>query len=380
MSRDGERHLELGLFAPTVGRMEPIGPPTMYLVSEVPQDVSITYDANRELARILDRGGLEFFFMAQRGGRGFGESRFWSHALDSFTVAAAIAEATERLRVVSTVHTAFYHPAMVARMGATLDQISGGRWGLNLVSGWAKPEFDMIGVPFHDHGARYRQTEEFTDILRLCSPLDNDTYEGEFYTVRGGYGQPKPAGSPLLFNAGASDAAREFVARHCDWYFTGALSADQLRDDAVDIRARAARHGRTIKVIVYLFGLIRDTREEAQAEVEEIMARRDDDAARALIEGISGQSLGTFAKGFGEGVTPEELLHNTIIGVGSGKLIGTHADAAESLAAYQDAGLDGAVFCFRNFEADTRSFIDNVVPLLERRGVRQPRTVRTAAG
>ncbi len=353
--------------------MDPIGPPTMYLVSEVPQQVSITYEANRRLAHMLDRGGLEFFFMAQRGGRGFGASRFWSHALDSFTVAAAIADATERLRIVSTVHTAFYHPAMVARMGATLDQISGGRWGLNLVSGWAKPEFEMIDIPFLEHGERYRQTEEFTEVLRLFWNEDGFDYEGDYYTIRGGYAQPKPEGTPPLFNAGASDAAREFVARHCDWYFTGALSAEQLRDDAKDIRARAARHGRDIKVIVYLFGLIRDSEAQAQAEVEEIMARRDDDAARALIEGLSGQSLGTFAKGFGEGVAEAELLHNTIIGVGSGKLIGTHQQAADALEAYQGAGLDGAVFCFRNFEADTASFIENVVPILETRGIRRPR-------
>lgn len=353
--------------------MDPIGPPTMYLVSEVEQEVSITYQANRKLAQLLDRGGLEFFFMAQRGGRGFGESRFWSHALDSFTVAAAIADATERLHVISTVHTAFYHPAMVARMGATLDQISRGRWGLNLVSGWAKPEFEMIDIPFLDHGARYRQTEEFADVLRLFWGRDGFDYDGEFFKIQAGYAQPKPTGRPPLFNAGASEAAREFVARHCDWYFTGALSSDQLRGDAKDIRARAARHGRDIKVIVYLFGLIRDTEQEALQEVDEIMARRDDNAARAVIEGISGQSLGTFAKGFGEGVSEEELLRNTIIGVGSGKLIGTPEQAAEALAKYQDAGLDGAVFCFRNFEADTASFIEDVVPLLEARGVRQPR-------
>lgn len=275
--------------------MQPIGPPTMYLVSEVEQEVSITYDANRCLARLVDAGGLEFFFMAQRGGRGFGESRFWSHALDSFTVAAAIAEATTQIRIVSTVHTAFYHPAMVARMGATLDQISGGRWGLNLVSGWAKPEFDMIDIPFLDHGARYRQTEEFSEILRLFWGEDGFDYEGDFYKIRGGYAQPKTTGRPLLFNAG-----------------------------------------------------------------------------------LSGQSLGTFAKGFGEGVSEAELLHNTIIGVGSGKLIGTHEQAADTLAAYQEAGLDGAVFCFRNFEADTRALIEILVPILEDRGIRRPR--KTASG
>ncbi len=127
-----ERHLELGLFAPTVGSMPPAGKPGAFLLSHVEQRTEPTFDYNLRLAQMLDRAGLELFFMVQRGGKGFGPSRFWGTSLDSFTTASALAMATEQLQLISTVHTAFFHPGLVARIGATLDQISKGRWSLNI--------------------------------------------------------------------------------------------------------------------------------------------------------------------------------------------------------------------------------------------------------
>lgn len=352
--------------------MPPQGEPALFVLSDAEQRVSVTYDSNRRLAQMLDRAGLEIFFMAQRSGRGFGPGRVWSHALDSFTVAAAIAEATEALRIVSTAYTAFFHPAVVARIGATLDQISGGRWGLNLVSGWTKGDFEMYGVPFRSHEDRYRQTAEFTEVLLRFWTEDGFDFDGEYFQIRGGSCQPLPRSVPLLYNAGSSDSGKDFTARYCDWYFTGAVNPEQLRNEVKDLRRRAAEKGRAIRIISYLFVLCRETEAEVATEVDELMAARDDVAAREMVEGLTGQTLGTADWIFGPGLTVGEILDGSILGVGSGKLLGTPEHVARELAALQAAGLDAVAFTFRHYEEDCRHVIERVVPLLEEMGVRRP--------
>ena len=73
--------------------------------------------------------------------------------------------ATKQLQLISTVHTAFFHPGVVARIGATLDQICKGRWTLNLVSGWAENDFRMLDIPLIEHDARYRRSAEFVEVV-----------------------------------------------------------------------------------------------------------------------------------------------------------------------------------------------------------------------
>jgi len=94
------RHLELGVFAPTIGCMPPAASRSFCLISSAEQRTDTTFAYNRRLAEILEQAGLEIFFMAQRMGAGFGPSRFWGTALDSFTTAAALAMVTERLKII----------------------------------------------------------------------------------------------------------------------------------------------------------------------------------------------------------------------------------------------------------------------------------------
>ena len=368
------RHLELGVFAPTIGCAPSFGKNAFALVSSAEQRTEPTYDYNLRIAQLLDRSGLEIFFMAQRGGAGFGPARFWSYSLDSFTTAAGLAMATRNLQLISTVHTAFYHPGMVARIGATLDQISHGRWALNLVSGWAEQDFRMLDIPLLEHDKRYAQSTEFVEVLKKFWTEDWFDYAGEFFSINQGTCYPKPARPPLLYNAGSSPVGRDFAAQYCDWYFAGAQSPELLAEEVADVRARAAKQGREVKVIIYLFALCRDTEEAAHAEIEEILAHAEFDSAREWLETLTGQTVGTVASTLGQGVSVEDMLRSVILGVGSGKLIGTPEQVAHTLAQFQAAGADAVGLTFRHVEEELEDFIATVVPLLEREGVRRPQT------
>ena len=369
-----DRHLELGVFAPTIGCAPSFGKNAFALVSSAEQRTEPTYDYNLRIAQLLDQSGLEIFFMAQRGGAGFGPARFWSYSLDSFTTAAGLAMATRNLQLISTVHTAFYHPGMVARIGATLDQISRGRWALNLVSGWAEQDFRMLDIPLLEHDKRYAQSTEFVEVLKKFWTEDWFDYAGEFFSISQGTCYPKPARPPLLYNAGSSPVGRDFAAQYCDWYFAGAQAPELLAEEVADVRARAAKQGREVKVIIYLFVLCRDTEEAARAEIEEIFEHAEFDSAREWLETLTGQTVGTVASTLGQGVSVEDMLRSVILGVGSGKLIGTPEQVAHALAQFHAAGADAVGLTFRHVEEELQDFIATVVPLLEREGVRRPRT------
>ena len=368
-----ERHLELGLFAPTVGSMPPAGKPGAFLLSHAEQRTEPTFDYNLHLARMLDRAGLELFFMAQRGGKGFGPSRFWGTSLDSFTTASALAMTTERLQLVSTVHTAFFHPGLVARIGATLDQISHGRWRLNIVSGWAENDFRMLDIPLIEHDARYRRSAEFVEVLGKFWTEDWFDYAGEYYTIRQGTCAPKPASPPLLYNAGSSAAGREFAARYCDWFFTAALTPEAVKEEIADVQARAATYGRRLRIVTYALTMCRETEAAAEQEMEDILAQGDYDGAREFLEGISGQTLGTTKSVLGEGGELDDMLKSLVLGIGSSKLIGPPEKVAHDLARLHEAGVDAVGLTFRHTEEELADFIQRVVPLLEQHGVRRPR-------
>jgi FMNH2-dependent dimethyl sulfone monooxygenase len=342
------------------------------LVSGAEQRTVPTFEYNRRVAELLDQAGFEIFFMAQRG-RGFGPSQFWGTSLDSITTAAALAMVTKQIKIVSTVHTAFLHPGVVARMGATIDQVSQGRWGLNLVTGWSHKDFEMFNIPFLEHDERYRQTTEFVEVLTKFWTTDGFDYHGKYFTIEQGSSNPKPQHLPLLYNAGSSPAGKEFTARYCDWYFTGAVTPQQVKAEIADVRARAAKYGRNVRFITYVFVLCRDTERQAEQEAEEILSHGDFAAAQELIEGLTGQTLGTAASIIGDGVTPEEMLASVVLGVGSAKLVGTPKQVAAKLFQLQEAGIDAVGLTFRHVEEEMAAFIEQVLPLLEATGVRQRR-------
>jgi len=367
-----DRHLELGVFAPTIGCLPPQGRSSFMLVSGAEQRTEPTFDYNRRVAEMLDRAGFEVFFMAQRG-RGFGPSDFWGTSLDSITSAAALAMVTKQIKIVSTVHTAFLHPGVLARMGATLDQITNGRWGLNLVSGWTHKDFHMLNIPFLGHDERYQQTVEFVEVLEKFWTIDWFDYHGKHFTIQQGICNPKPTHLPPLYNAGSSPAGKDFTARYCDWYFTGAVTPQQVKAEIADVRARAAKHGRDVRFITYVFVLCRETEAQAEKEADEILSLGDFTAAQELIEGLTGQTIGTAASIMGHGVTPEQMLAAVVLGVGSAKLIGTPKQVALKLSQLQEAGIDAVGLTFRHVEEEMADFIDEVLPLLEDIGIRQKR-------
>src|ERR1019366_3461011 len=177
-----------------------------------------------------------------------------------------------------------WHPAVAAKQIATIDQLTGGRVAVNIVSGWFKGEFNAIGEPWLEHDERYRRSEEFIRVLKGVWTQDDFTFSGDFYRFKNYTLKPKPAAKPRpeIFQGGSSRAARDMAARVSDWYFTNGNTHEGIKAQVDDIRAKAASSGHKVRVGVNAFIIARDTEEEAKRVLAEIVEKADPEAVNAF--------------------------------------------------------------------------------------------------
>ncbi len=354
---DGEG-MHLGIFMPNCSNAYSIS-----TYKRVPDDW--TFESNLAITRAAEEAGFDFLFPVSRW-RGFGgESNYLGNSLETMTWASALLANTSRIGIFSTVHVPVFHPLVVAKMGATLDHIGHGRWGINIVSGWCKGEFQMMGLDILDHAERYARTEQFIECVTGLwreKPGSFD-YDSEWYQIRGGYVSPQPATQPPIVNAGTSDAAREMVAKRCDWSFMCPPTLEIAAEIAGDVKARAKRHGRSVRCVAAVQPLWDERAEDALAERERIVAGADPVA----IQNWAGE-LGIESGSFDD--TP---LDAYAFGAGALPMVGTRETVAEILKDLYEAGIDGVLFCFHDFLEDTRRVSREIVPLMKEMGIaREP--------
>jgi alkanesulfonate monooxygenase SsuD/methylene tetrahydromethanopterin reductase-like flavin-dependent oxidoreductase (luciferase family) len=153
-------------------------------ITDVPERWRASWDDVMTAAGMADRAGLEFFLPIARW-RGFGgKNRVREHSFETFTFAAGLAAATQNIGLFMTVHVPIVHPVYAAKALATVDHISKGRAGLNIVCGWNPDEFAMFGMTVDTDA--YGRAQEWIDIIDQCygtnQPFDVD---GTFYKLKG---------------------------------------------------------------------------------------------------------------------------------------------------------------------------------------------------
>ncbi len=359
---DGEG-MHLGIFMPNCSNAYSIS--TYKLV---PDDW--TFESNLAVTRVAEEVGFDFLFPVSRW-RGFGgECNYLGNSLETMTWASALLAHTTRIGIFSTVHVPVFHPLVVAKMGATLDHIGRGRWGINIVSGWCKGEFQMMGLDILDHDERYRRTEQFIECVTGLWREKPGTfeYESEWYEIRGGYVSPQPPVQPPIVNAGTSDAARDLVAKHCDWSFMCPPTLEIAAEIAADVKARARRLGRSVRCVAAVQALWADRAEDAETEREKTVAGADPVA----IQNWAGE-LGIESGSFDD--TP---LDAYAFGAGALPVVGTRETVAETLRDLYEVGIDGVLFCFHDFLNDTRRVGDEIVPLLREIGIAREPALRAS--
>jgi FMNH2-dependent dimethyl sulfone monooxygenase len=199
------------------------------LMADIEGRLKISWPNTLALAKLADAMEFEALLPVARW-RGFG-GRLNPQGLgfETYTWAAGIAASTEEAGVIATSHCSVNHPIIAAKQSTVIDHISNGRFILNVVTGWNKPEIDMFGVEILPHDARYDMAEEWLSIVkRLWTEDEEFDHEGKYYKIVKGYLQPKPIQKPYppVMNAGGSERGRHFAAKYCDLVFTALGAPD----------------------------------------------------------------------------------------------------------------------------------------------------------
>jgi dimethylsulfone monooxygenase len=364
-SWNGNR-LKLGFFAPNCssGRS----------VTLLPERWSGDWSSNLALARLADETGIDFLLPIGRWKGYGGATDFHGSALETITWATGLLAATKRLVVFGTVHAPLFHPVVAAKQMVTADHVGHGRFGLNIVCGWNAGEFEMFGATLREHEQRYAYAQEWIDAVKaMWGDRDDFDFDGEFFHLEGVRTKPKPYGGtqPMIMNAGASADGLAFASRNCDAYFTATRldTLENARERVAAIKAHARSLGRTVRVFTTAEVYCRPTRAEAEERFRYCCIENADWSAVEAIMPLYGRPVDRTDPNFAE--------HRRRFTYGfSGFLIhGTPDDVAGTLERVSDAGFDGVAFSFFDYVADLPYFAQEVLPRLERAGIRMPRSV-----
>ncbi len=203
-----------------IGVFIPIGN-NGWLISETAPQYKPTFDLNKTIVQKAEHYHFDFALSMIKL-RGFGgKTEFWEHNMESFTLMAGLAAVTSRIQLYATAATLVMPPAIVARMAATIDSISNGRFGVNVVTGWQKPEYEQMGMwPGDDYFTRrYDYLTEYVSVLRDLWGTGHCTLDGEFFKMDDCRVSPRPQSEMKVICAGQSDAGMAFSARHADFNF-----------------------------------------------------------------------------------------------------------------------------------------------------------------
>jgi alkanesulfonate monooxygenase len=323
---------------------------------------------------VLDRGYIRDFAQAAEAG-GFDKVLvgYYSDGPDGFLIAAAAAAHTERLGFLVAHRPGFVAPTLTARKFATLDQITGGRAAIHVISGGDDVNQFRDGDTLSKQD-RYARTDEYVAILKRIwtEPGPTVDHEGRFYRFAGASTAQRCVQQPHIpiYFGGASDAAIAVSAKHADVYALWGETHDQVREITARLRAEATRHDRTVRVSLSLRPILAPTEDEAWARAESIKQRIAERRAAAGLgprnpanEG-SKRLLAAAAKG--ERLDKRLWTGAALLTGASGNttgLVGTPRQVAEALCEYYDLGV--TTFLIRGFNPldDVIAYGRDLLPL-----------------
>lgn len=377
-----------------------------------------------DIARRAEKGGFDALFLGDVLALQQSADRHLSDAMDPLIILSALASVTHRIGLIGTASTSFDHPFHLARRLASLDHISKGRAGWNIVTSSNPLEaynFGLDAMP--DHAERYARAADVTQAaIALWDSWQTDarladkrsgryldpakvqpiTHDGPFVRSRGPLNVPRsPQGRPILAQAGASEAGRDFAARHADMVFTVQSDLADAQAFYKDMKARAAHHGRAPESLLIYPGIVpiaAPTRRQAEDRlaqmnsfmvIEHVLAKLSEflgtDLSQADLDAPLPETIGAGAAqnqssqsrvavlvnlARREHMSLRQLLMRLASGRGHLLAIGTGADIAGTMQFWFDNGAaDGFNVMAPVMPADLQSFVDLVVPALVAKGL-----------
>jgi alkanesulfonate monooxygenase SsuD/methylene tetrahydromethanopterin reductase-like flavin-dependent oxidoreductase (luciferase family) len=342
--------------------------------TKVPERWSASWPDCLALARMADEAGIDFMLPIGRWKGYGGDTDFHGETLETVTWATGLLGATKRITVFGTVHAPLFHPIIAAKEFVTADHVGEGRFGLNIVAGWNEGEFEMFGVKQREHEARYAYAQEWIDaVKRAWGPEEDFDFEGEHIRLKNVRAKPKPYGGtrPIIMNAGSTPTGQAFALRNCDAFFTATNASRQSAEGTARMVQKVKDETRALgrEIEVYTVGQVvcRPTQAEADEYYQHAIIDNADWGAvdgMLAIKHITPQTVG-------ENEYAEKRHYFASKAIGGYPFVGTPDKIADELAMVARAGVRGIAVSLVNYLDELPYFRDEVLPRLERMGLRE---------
>ncbi len=356
-----------GSQAMSVGVFIPIGN-NGWLISENAPQYRPSFALNKAITLKAEGYGLDFALSMIKL-RGFGgKTEFWDHNLESFTLMAGLAAVTSRIKLFATAATLCLPPAIVARMAATIDSISDGRFGVNLVTGWQKPEYDQMGLwPGDAHFAnRYDYLSEYAQILRELWETGASDRKGTYFQMNDCRLSPRPQAPMKIICAGQSGAGLAFTAQYADYNFClgkGVNTPTAFAPVVEKLAEASARTGRRVTCYALFMIIADETDAAAMATWAHYRAGADAEAIAWL--GLQGAAD---TKSGGDTNVRQLADPASAVNLNMGTLVGSYATVAAMLDAIMTIdGVEGVLLVFDDFLKGLDAFGTRIQPLMRTR-------------
>ncbi|KKW67870.1 pyrimidine monooxygenase [Lampropedia cohaerens] len=350
-----------------VGVFIPIGN-NGWLLSENAPQYKPTFALNKEIVQSAEHYGMDFALSMIKL-RGFGgKTEFWDYNLESFTLMAGLAAVTSKIKLFGTAASLVMPPAIVARMAVTIDSISNGRFGVNLVTGWQRPEYSQMGMWPGDEffATRYQYLTEYVQILRDLWETGQSDFKGQYFTMDDCRVKPLPSKPMEIICAGSSDAGVAFSAKYANHNFIfgkGINTPKAFAPQAEKLLKATAETGRKVGVFVLTMVIAADTDEEARARWEHYKAGADEEA----IQWLGAQGAADTKSGADTNVR-HMADPTSAVNINMATLVGSYASVARMLDEMAEVpGTEGVMLTFDDFVAGVRNFGERIQPLMRAR-------------
>jgi pyrimidine oxygenase len=346
-----------------VGVFIPIGN-NGWLISETAPQYMPSFELNKEIVQKAEGYGFDFALSMIKL-RGFGgKTEFWEHNLESFTLMAGLAAVTEKIKIFATAATLTIPPAIVARMASTIDSIAPGRFGINLVTGWQKAEYDQMGLwPGEQHYAnRYEYLAEYATVLKGLLETGRSDFKGQYFTMDDCRVSPHPQDTKIIC-AGSSNEGLAFTAKYADYAFAlGKGTNTPTAFAAVNDRLKAAaeKTGRDVKSFILFMVIADETDEKALAKWQLYRDGADQDALKWLTDQAAPNAAAGATTNTTQLAAPESAVN-----LNMGTLVGSYASVARMLDEVAAVpGTAGVLLTFDDFQKGVVDFGEQIQPLM----------------
>ncbi len=352
--------MEIGVFIP-IGN-------NGWLISETAPQYMPSFELNKAIVQKAEGLGFEFALsMIKLHGFG-GKTEFWDYNLESFTLMAGLASVTSRIRLYASTAVLTLPPAMVARMATTIDSISGGRFGINIVSGWQKAEYDQMGLwPGDDYFSyRYDYSTEYVQVMKELWATGESNHQGRYFTMNECQMKPLPSAPIKIVSAGQSARGMEFCARYADYNFVNGVGVNTPAACTPTCRAlveATAKTGRDVGSYILVMVIADETDDLAQAKWQKYRGGTDVEALSWMAD--QGNKDATA----GADATAKTInLPAGAINFNMGTLVGSYATVAALLDEFDAIeGVKGVMLTFDDFLGGLDNFGQHIQPLMKSR-------------